>query len=376
MSAKPRLLCVDDEPNIVEGFAVHFRKRFQVTTASRSPDVITMLEAGSVFDVVVSDLRMPDMDGVQLLREIRRRSPSTARILLTGYGDFNAAVNAVNEAAVHRFLTKPCRPDQLEAAIDEALQAVAATEVGPAVERMGKLATLGGMAGNIGHEVGNLVASLHGSLAMVREQCDRGEAVTAGDLGVLDTIERRLAEHATHLKNLGKPRPQKIEAVDLDVLVREAVKLLQVSGVLRTITVAVESAPGAIIAQVDRSLFEGAVVNLVKNAAEALRDRAERESLDSPWRPHIDVRLGVTRGRATLAIEDNAGGMSSETRARLFERFFTTKAAGKGTGLGLTIVAQTMSSFGGSVEVDAEYGSFTRFKLVLPCASPPVSVHP
>lgn len=118
---KPHILCVDDESRVVEGLALHLRKDYQVHTALGGEEGMRKLkELGSVA-VVVSDMRMPGMDGATFLKRVMRTYPDASRILLTGEPGRDAAVLAVNEGQIFRFLTKPCPPDQLKAAIDAAV---------------------------------------------------------------------------------------------------------------------------------------------------------------------------------------------------------------------------------------------------------------
>jgi CheY-like chemotaxis protein len=104
--ALPRILCVDDEPRVVDSLAVQLRREYQVLTANDGQTALRIIKEGGAPAVVVSDMRMPGMDGATLLRHIRLQYPDTTRILLTGEGQ------------IFRFLTKPCTTDNLRAAID------------------------------------------------------------------------------------------------------------------------------------------------------------------------------------------------------------------------------------------------------------------
>ncbi|MGH8188371.1 MAG: response regulator [Steroidobacteraceae bacterium] len=115
---RPRILCVDDEARIVEGLALHLRKDYQVHTAMSGDEGLQKLKELGGVAVVVSDMRMPNMDGATFLKRVMRAYPDTSRILLTGEPGRDAAVLAVNEGQIFRFLTKPCPPDQLKSAID------------------------------------------------------------------------------------------------------------------------------------------------------------------------------------------------------------------------------------------------------------------
>jgi response regulator RpfG family c-di-GMP phosphodiesterase len=117
----PRILCVDDEPRILEGLALQLRRDYQVYTANSGQAALQTLKEAAGMMVVISDMRMPGMDGATLLKQVKQRYPETTRILLTGETGRDAAVQAVNEGQIFRFLTKPCPPDQLRNAIDEAV---------------------------------------------------------------------------------------------------------------------------------------------------------------------------------------------------------------------------------------------------------------
>lgn len=114
----PRVLCVDDEPRVLEGLLLHLRKDYSVHGATSGSEALQRLKEMGGASVVISDMRMPGMDGATLLRHVMTAYPDTTRILLTGDGGRDAAVAAVNEAQIFRYLTKPCTPDQLRAAVD------------------------------------------------------------------------------------------------------------------------------------------------------------------------------------------------------------------------------------------------------------------
>jgi len=117
-SDQPRVLCVDDEARIVEGLVLHLRKDYEVHTALSGDEALKALKQMGGAAVIVSDMRMPGMDGAMLLRQVLVLYPDTTRILLTGEPGRDAAIAAVNNAQIFRFLAKPCPPDQLRTAIE------------------------------------------------------------------------------------------------------------------------------------------------------------------------------------------------------------------------------------------------------------------
>jgi len=114
----PRVLCVDDEPRVLEGLRLHLRKEYDVHCAVSGPEALQKLRELKQVAVIVSDMRMPGMDGATLLHQVMQQFPSVTRILLTGDPGRDAAVSAVNKGNIFRFLTKPCAPDQLKVAVD------------------------------------------------------------------------------------------------------------------------------------------------------------------------------------------------------------------------------------------------------------------
>ncbi len=118
----PRVLCVDDEPNVLAGLGRVLRARYEVVTAESAAGGLARLRDGEPFEVVVSDLRMPRTDGIAFLTGVRQVAPDTVRVLLTGDADLLGAIAAVNEGQVFRFLLKPCAPDALLMALGTAVE--------------------------------------------------------------------------------------------------------------------------------------------------------------------------------------------------------------------------------------------------------------
>lgn len=115
------VLCVDDEPRILQGIRLHLEASYRVSTATSAAEALELCATDRPA-VIISDLRMPEMDGTVFLRKVRDQSPGIVRILLTGHADLDAAMAAVNEARVFRLLTKPCRSGLLLGTLEEAKQ--------------------------------------------------------------------------------------------------------------------------------------------------------------------------------------------------------------------------------------------------------------
>lgn len=117
-----KILFVDDDPNILAAFHRQLRKVFALETAQGGTEGLDAVARRGPFSVIVSDLRMPEMDGIQFLARVRSLAPDTVRMMLTGNADLHAAVAAVNEGHIFRFLTKPCAPEVLVKALSAGLE--------------------------------------------------------------------------------------------------------------------------------------------------------------------------------------------------------------------------------------------------------------
>src|SRR5688500_13814064 len=113
-ATQPRILCVDDEPRILESLALSLRRDFEVHTAHNGDEALAIMGHLGNFAVICSDMRMPRMSGAVLLNRVMQKHPEVTRILLTGETGRETASDAVNEGQIFRFLTKPCPSDRLK----------------------------------------------------------------------------------------------------------------------------------------------------------------------------------------------------------------------------------------------------------------------
>ncbi len=117
-----KVLCVDDEENVLRAFERNLRQHFEIETAVGPLAGLSAIAQRGPYAVVISDLRMPEMDGIQFLSAVRKQSPDSVRLILSGNADLQAVITSVNEGSIFQFLTKPCPVDTLRSAIDGALK--------------------------------------------------------------------------------------------------------------------------------------------------------------------------------------------------------------------------------------------------------------
>lgn len=119
---EPWVLCVDDEPRVLHALDLHLGSDYTVRIATGGLEGIDLLHSHPDCAVVVTDMRMPQMNGAEFLSAAREITPDSTRVLLTGYSDLGDAVAAVNDGGIFRFLTKPTPPDTLRKAVDDAIE--------------------------------------------------------------------------------------------------------------------------------------------------------------------------------------------------------------------------------------------------------------
>jgi CheY-like chemotaxis protein len=164
------VICVDDEPQVLSGLSLHLRRRYQVETATSGAAALELLARQPPAAVVISDMRMPGMNGAELLAKASAQFPTTTRILLTGHAEVDSAVAAVNNGHVFRFLVKPCPPPELLSAVDAAAELHRATTI----------------------EQTLLEQTLHGSIRMLTEVMSISNPVAFGRA-------QRVKQHVTNL---------------------------------------------------------------------------------------------------------------------------------------------------------------------------------
>jgi len=116
-----KILLVDDDKGILDGYRRSLSREFPMETALGGQQALQMVAESGPYAVVVSDMRMPGMDGIQLLSKIKALSPDTIRVMLTGNADTDTAVNAINEGSIFRFLNKPCSKEVMAKTLTAAL---------------------------------------------------------------------------------------------------------------------------------------------------------------------------------------------------------------------------------------------------------------
>jgi signal transduction histidine kinase len=369
-----KILFVDDDPDLLAAIRRNLYTQFNMDTATSGAEALELLDRQGPYAVVVSDMRMPYMNGVELLRVCRERFPDVVRTMLTDASDQETVVQAVNHGHVFHFLNKPCTTDVLIQALGKSLQHYQLVQAQQQMMKSEllhaqKMSLVGQMAAGITHDFNNILTVIGGlnQLALL---------ISAGNNNVLAALERMNQAIASgtsltrQLLSLCRKQEEVCPSeIDLAEFLPRTAKLLRPM-LGRQITVECECAPDLPILEADPGLLSQIVINLTVNARDAmpeggnLRFKATSVEVDAK---RTALHPNVREGRfICMEVTDNGCGMDEPTLERIFEPFFTTKGPVKGTGLGMTIVLDAARKHGGWVEATSEPGKGATFRVLLP----------
>jgi two-component system response regulator PhcR len=365
------ILFVDDEAASRKWFAREFGDEFTVATAAGADEALAVLgERDPEFAVLVTDYRMPDSDGMKLLRAVQRDYRHVVRLLATAYAEKDVAIAAVNQGKVLRILEKP-----LDGALTrEALREALALHRAQALERAmneGRVSALRETLGFLAHELNTPLATVRGLVASVAA---RAQAAAPGDaagtvqfteqhpgevLAALERAERRALYCQSLVSTFVQSArdaypgaaPQSVSASSLiaslldEFPFEENERSWVQSDIQQDFRV-----PGR------RDLLYLVLCTLTKNAIQALRGGAE---------PRLSVEVACEGGQGRIRFSDNGPGIPPEVLDKLTREPVTTKADQGGNGMGLLFCQRVMNSMKGAMEIQSVLGAGTTITLLL-----------
>ena len=368
----PRVLLVDDEVDFLDSLHQRLELRgMEALKASSGHEALARIEAEEV-DVVVLDVRMPGMDGVETLRRIKERFPRIEVVMLTGHADLESSLDGMR-FGFFDYLTKPVHIDTLIAKIHDAHERRtgngfkdAETFTGKLKQHMvvaDRLASLGELAGSIAHEINNPLAIIAEYAGWFRSRLGRHGDVPAhvqadAELA-LEKIEKaveRARRISQNFLRFARSPDANVRDVSLVDLAAEVVELTSKTAYDREVSVAIVSDSGVPLRlSTDPYQLRQVLLNLVTNAIQAV-----------PQGGKVALRLGGNDQVVSIAVEDNGPGIPEENIERVFEPFFTTKPEGQGTGLGLAVSRGIVERLGGRIEIDSKPGEGCTFRVIVP----------
>lgn len=400
----PTILYVDDEVQNLVVFKATFRTHYNVLTATSADEGIALLEANSV-DVIITDQRMPERTGIEFLGQVVQRWPEPVRMVLTGYADAQAVVEAINTGNVYRYISKPWNEADLKMTIDDAVAIVKLQRENKAllVHLAQYNKELEERVEERTHQLKEKSAELESSNASIRAQNEKISRLSIDKTQMLDvagkTLEHPLSDirktvvHA--LEKLPKLSTDDIGGhfktiqdaaarihrtlenllllnhleqsgvtlypthIDPAMVAQTAVMDMQWRADRKEITLAFERTGSVSMIYTDPNAMQQVLHQLVSNAIKFSNPNTT-----------ATVRVEGSKSEVRISVTDQGPGFTEADKANMFTKFATHSAKPTGgeltTGLGLSIAKNLVDSLGGTIELQSTSGSGSTFVVTLP----------
>ncbi len=387
-ASPPLVVYVDDERTNRIVFEQSLSE-FNVRTVTNGPAALELL-ANEDVAVLVTDMRMPGMNGEELLRITKERFPQTIRMVVTAYSDVDPILRAINEGLVARYIIKPWERAELIQVLRWACEAWTFSRDSAALHRRlletERLATLGSMAGMLVHDLRQPLISLLVNIGHLGDLAQYAPTIAKAieqSSEISDEQKERLIEYVDEigpvtddlktstmhlnkmidgLRDLSRPPDQAHSSLATDPLpiVRHAM------GVCRELALSVRAQIGyqgpRDLPQVRMPATEltQVLINVVANGAQAVAARGAPNG-------NVTIQARSAEGMLELKIHDDGVGMAPEVLNRAGTPFFTTRS--EGTGLGIAQCQRLIGTAGGRFSIESELGVGTTVTIILPTAA-------
>ncbi len=367
-----RVLVVDDETGmrlavarVLGSFTVRLGDEadtavtFDVQTAESGEQALELM-AASVPDILLLDVKMPGISGLEVLREMNERGIRALTVMITAYATLETAIDATKRGA-HDFLPKPFTPDELRVAIRRVVKHLVVQRQAKRLAEEKRQVRFQFIS-VLGHELKAPLAAIEGYLQILKDGSAGQDPATQAQVVERALVRaggmRRLISELLDLTRIesGQKRREFTE-VDVRELARAALDTAAPAASARRITTTLE-APPELRMVADRGELEILLNNLVSNSVKYNRDGGR-----------VEVRIERQEGMVRLAVADTGIGLSPEEASRLFHEFVRIKNERtrtiSGTGLGLSIVKKLAQLYGGDVTVRSEQNVGSTFTVTL-----------
>jgi len=348
------ILCVDDESDNVEALERLFRKKFNVLKATSGVEALKILDQHpEPIALIISDQRMPNMTGVELLEQSQKKSPDTIRILLTGYTDVESIILAVNQGQIYRYLTKPWDPVDLLNTVEKAVEKYnlrkELAEKNRHLEKaLDELKTLDTAKSNfmilINHELKTPLTSILSFGELLKEtHLNEEQSLYVNRIGkAADRLKKMVDDVLVIIKAETQQLNAKISSFKYQLDVNDlpsSISSLLHKKLLRVKTDLVEG-----LIQADPDLLRQVIHRLLHNAAKFADEGSE-----------ILVTSQMVQNQIELSVINQGPPLADATRDKILKPFFIDENIlnhSTGLGLGLTICQSILKSHGSELHFE------------------------
>jgi signal transduction histidine kinase len=368
------ILLVDDEAGIRKVLGISLQDSgYDVHTAGSAKDALRLFEEIAP-PIVLTDIKMPDMDGIELLRRIKEINPDTEVIMFTGHGDMGLAIKSLKNDATD-FVTKPINDEVLEIALKRArerismrhqlreytenLETLVAEKAQKLIEAE-RMAAVGQTVSELSHAIKSIANGLKGSIFVLGKgiELDNKQYLHEGWKMVEGNVEK-IKNLSLDLLNYGKYADVMFSVGDANGPVLEVVQLLESRATAQGIALKAELSDQLAPIRFDPEGIHRCLLNLVTNAMDACGE-------DDTAGKTVTVR---TKKPENWAVEyqviDTGSGMTKDVQDKIFQNFFSTKGTG-GTGIGLMMTKRIVDQHQGIIEVTSEKAAGSTIRIKLP----------
>lgn len=371
-----KILLVDDEEGIRKVLSISLSDSgYQVFTAKNGEEALALFKEQNP-PIVLTDIKMPGMDGIELLQRMKQENPDSEVIMITGHGDMELAIQSLKHEATD-FITKPISDDALGIALKRAKERISLkTQLKEYTENLEKLveektkqlveaermAAVGQTVAGLAHAIKNITGGLTGGTFVLEKgiELDNPKYLREGWEMVEGNVTK-IKNMAMDLLNYAKERKPEYQLCDPNKPAKEVYDLMIARA--REYGVTFETDLDKRLPEVwfDPEGIHRCLLNLVTNAIDACAEVG-----CSSRKVEVVLQSRKPEGWAVeYAVVDNGCGMDEETRAKIFHSFFSTKGS-RGTGLGLMLAKKIVDEHEGVIEVESEKGKGTKFFIRLP----------
>lgn len=352
-----RILIVDDENGPRQALRMLLKEDHETFLATSVAAAMEFLENDSV-DIIVTDIRMPQQTGVDLLRQVKTLYPQIDVIILTGYGELNTAMEAI-EYGAFAYLEKPFDSRVMMAKIESCLEKQRREKERRALEYLSieanRMETLGKLVSGAMHDLGTPLSVIGTHLELLRQDPHREDIHKR-----LDTMTAQV-QHCNDLvrttMNFLRHSSQEAAPFSLNGAIRMCIEVARPLMLSQNVALAADFGLALPACEGDLVLVRQAILNLIYNACQAMEGQEEPRQLR--------LETYHDKGMVCLAVQDSGPGVPLEHARQIFDALFTTKG-NKGTGLGLAVVRNVMTRHGGEVYLEDTPGRGARFVLAFP----------
>lgn len=390
---KPTLLIVDDEAGPRESLRIVFKDRYNCVTATCGRDGIEYARTHAI-DAAILDIKMPDLTGVDVLRELKEIDPNIECVMLTGYETIETARAAVRYGAadylnkpfdvfsVREVLNKCILRRQGKLAAEESLRSLQQTneELSQELTQLNRAVEAGVLSAGVVHEMNNPLAIIAGYADLLSRDL---ASLSGADQETAQHVKQRLAsiqreidrckDIARRFLNFSRSGPEASEIVGARKLLEDAAALIKAHPSNHGVEITFASADPDPQLKVNSAEILQVLINLGVNALQAM-DRTGTLQLTAMHPSSIPPELAfrsesfdAQKPLVKIAVTDSGAGIAPENVSKIFQPYFTSKK--EGTGLGLAIVCELVGNYGGAIAVHSTVGQGTTFSVYLPLAA-------